>query len=286
MEREVENEESYEGSLYSMAVSPSTSGVIVTGTDKGVFRSNDYGKSWIPVDVIASTIGIPIHAINLFLTWAVLGLMMMISLKEARALFDTQTKDIFAYALVVWVVALFYAKPEDLVFVLFVVLLSALAYNGKIRPKDMLPLAYPLVSYLFIFSLYVSYGMKAFIWLMVIVISVDIGAYITGKKFGKTKFSATSPNKTIEGVAGGIVVATILGSLFVVSHLSFFAGLLISFVVAISSIFGDLFESYLKRQANVKDSGDIFPGHGGMLDRADGYLFAGIILVVLLRFSI
>jgi len=59
------NEELYGGKLYSMAVSPSVSGVIIVGTNKGIFRSNDYGKSWVAVDVIASTIGIPIHAIDI-----------------------------------------------------------------------------------------------------------------------------------------------------------------------------------------------------------------------------
>ncbi len=54
-------------------------------------------------------------------------------------------------------------------------------------------------------------------------------------------------------------------------------------MVAVSSIFGDLFESYLKREAGVKDSGNILPGHGGVLDRTDGYLFAGIVMVVLIR---
>jgi len=65
MERENETEKLYEGNLYSMTVSPSVSGVIIVGTDQGVFRSNDYGKTWNSVDVIASTIGIPIHAIEI-----------------------------------------------------------------------------------------------------------------------------------------------------------------------------------------------------------------------------
>ncbi len=65
MERDNETQKLYEGALYSMTVSPSISGVIIVGTDNGVFRSNDYGQSWVPVDVIASTIGIPIHAIEI-----------------------------------------------------------------------------------------------------------------------------------------------------------------------------------------------------------------------------
>ncbi len=65
MERDSETEEFYDGTLDSMTVSPSVSGVIVVGTNKGVFKSDNYGQSWVAIDVIASTIGIPIHAINI-----------------------------------------------------------------------------------------------------------------------------------------------------------------------------------------------------------------------------
>ena len=65
MERDSETQKLYEGTLYSMTVSPSVSGVVIVGTDRGVFRSNDYGLSWESVDVIASTIGIPIHAMQI-----------------------------------------------------------------------------------------------------------------------------------------------------------------------------------------------------------------------------
>jgi phosphatidate cytidylyltransferase len=74
-----------------------------------------------------------------------------------------------------------------------------------------------------------------------------------------------------------------LGSIFSFESIPFFVALLISFLVALSSVFGDLFESYLKREADVKDSGDLLPGHGGILDRTDGYLFGGIVMLILLR---
>ena len=121
------------------------------------------------------------------------------------------------------------------------------------------------------------------LWLLVIVASADTGAYFVGKSIGKTKFSETSPNKTIEGVIGGVVIAIILGSFFANDNLHIVSAILVSAIVALSSVFGDLYESYLKREAGIKDSGDILPRHGGILDRTDGYLFGAIVMLVLLR---
>ena len=111
----------------------------------------------------------------------------------------------------------------------------------------------------------------------------DVGAYAVGKSIGKTPFCETSPNKTMEGVVGGIAVATVAGMFLGLSIVDFWTSLVISFAVSASSIFGDLYESSLKRAAGVKDSGDLLPGHGGVLDRIDGYLFGSIIMLVLLR---
>jgi phosphatidate cytidylyltransferase len=80
-----------------------------------------------------------------------------------------------------------------------------------------------------------------------------------------------------------MAVATILGFFAGAAIVDSEKAALISLLVAASSVFGDLFESYLKRQAGVKDSGTILPGHGGILDRIDGFLFASIVMVVLLR---
>ena len=70
-----------------------------------------------------------------------------------------------------------------------------------------------------------------------------------------------------------------MGDIFV----SFFLAVVVSALTSAASVFGDLFESLLKREADVKDSGNLFPGHGGMLDRLDGYLFGVVIMVILLR---
>ena len=216
-------------------------------------------------------------------TWLFLGVIMMIALKESMILFDIDEGKIYLYAAAIWLVAYFYPNPQDLVFVVGVIFASILAYTKNLDKKIFLPLMYPIASYLFLLSLYISYGMEMLLWLLVIVASTDIGAYFIGKSKGKTSFCATSPNKTIEGVFGGVITASVFGMLFSPENLGFFTAIIIALLVSLASVFGDLFESYLKREAGVKDSGDILPGHGGVLDRTDGYLFGGIIMLVLLR---
>ena len=220
---------------------------------------------------------------SIVLTWLFFGFFMMIALKEAMNLFQINDDKIYVYALTIWIIAYFYPKPEDLVFVVGIVFASILAYTKNFNTKLFLPLMYPITSFLFLFSLYISFGIDALIWLVFVVAGTDVGAYFVGKSMGSTKFCETSPNKTLEGVAGGVIVASILGLLLAPEEINFVAAIAISFVVAIASVFGDLFESYLKREADVKDSGDILPGHGGILDRTDGYLFGGVIMLVLLR---
>jgi phosphatidate cytidylyltransferase len=132
-------------------------------------------------------------------------------------------------------------------------------------------------------TLYADYGIYAIFWMLMTVAGADVGAYVVGKTVGKTKFSPTSPNKTLEGVIGGITIATIFGVVVGIGMVDFATAFFISLAVAVISVFGDLFESFLKRNAGVKDSGSFLPGHGGALDRIDGYLFGSIMMVVLLR---
>lgn len=101
----------------------------------------------------------------------------------------------------------------------------------------------------------------------------DSAAYFSGKQFGKHKLAPSiSPGKTWEGVIGGMVAVSLLG-LYLNTHLNYGIWLIVGLMfLAILSVIGDLFESKLKRQANLKDSGHILPGHGGILDRIDGII--------------
>ena len=207
-----------------------------------------------------------------FVMWLLFGTMLMISISEAKKLFQLDSDSIYVYSALLWFAAYFYPNPEDLIFIVAIGYASQLAYKKTLDKKMFLPLFYPTASFLFLLSLYSEYGVMTLLWLLVIVASADTGAYFVGKSIGKTKFSETSPNKTIEGVIGGVVIATILGSFFANDNLHIVSAIVVSAIVALSSVFGDLYESYLKREAGIKDSGDILPGHGGILDRTDGYL--------------
>lgn len=106
--------------------------------------------------------------------------------------------------------------------------------------------------------------------------AADIGAYIVGKFFGKTRLSDISPKKTVEGavfgVLGSVAVAVVGGWYFNWSFWEF-SGVAFGLLIGIASLLGDLTESMMKRDAGVKDSGQLIPGHGGILDRADSYVF-------------
>lgn len=242
-------------------------------------QSNTRIKTGVALVLVLMAIG---FIDSLQLTWLFLGAIMMLAVYESMELFKVDDNKIFIYALLTWIVAYFYPNPVELIFVVFVLFGSILAYTRTFDKKLFLPLLYPLASFLFLFSLYINFGMESLLWLLVVVAGADIGAYFVGKSYGETQFCETSPNKTLEGVIGGVVSASILGVIIAPDY-GFFVTLFISLVVAVSSVFGDLFESYLKREAQVKDSGNILPGHGGILDRVDGYLFASIFMFILLK---
>ncbi len=220
---------------------------------------------------------------NFFLMWLVFGAVYLLAFHEAAKLFGVENNSLYFYALVLWIFAGIYPYGDDLFVLAGIVYASAVAYNKEMQWRNFLPFLYPTAGMLFMFTMYQEYGTLALLWLLVVVAMTDVGAYAVGKSIGKTRFCETSPNKTMEGVIGGIVVATLSGMFIGLTFVDLWISFVISFVVATSSIFGDLFESSLKRKAGVKDSGDILPGHGGVLDRIDGYLFGSVVMLVLLR---
>lgn len=147
--------------------------------------------------------------------------------------------------------------------------------------------AYPMCLMLFIpFLITGEWTPEAFLFYLFIVWGNDVFAYLTGVTMGRHKMAPRiSPKKSWEGFVGGVVGALAMGavgSYVVGGGLGMWLGL--AAVVAITSVFGDLVESMFKREAGIKDSGNILPGHGGMLDRFDALLisspFAFVYLVI------
>jgi phosphatidate cytidylyltransferase len=109
------------------------------------------------------------------------------------------------------------------------------------------------------------------LWVFIVTWSTDIGAYFIGRALGRAKLAPSiSPNKTVAGLYGGVAAATLLGGAWVLYRDLGHALIVLAPVFAAIAQGGDLFESWMKRQAGVKDSAQWLPGHGGVLDRLDG----------------
>ncbi|MCM8556752.1 phosphatidate cytidylyltransferase [Sphingomicrobium sediminis] len=116
-------------------------------------------------------------------------------------------------------------------------------------------------------------GFGLVMWVFIVTWATDIGGYAFGKTMGKNKLApAISPNKTWEGLIGGMIAAAIFGGMWAwISTLPHILYMAAPFA-AVAAQLGDLFESWMKRRAGLKDSGSLLPGHGGVFDRLDGFL--------------
>ena len=109
-----------------------------------------------------------------------------------------------------------------------------------------------------------------------LIVATDIGSYVIGRRLGRHPLSPISPGKTVEGALGGVACSMAVGALggtWIGWTWGWLIGAVLGAVVAVFALVGDLTESMMKRDAGLKDSGDAIPGHGGVLDRIDSYLF-------------
>lgn len=118
-------------------------------------------------------------------------------------------------------------------------------------------------------------GIRWVFFLMLVTWANDAAAYYVGSKLGKTKLTAVSPNKTVEGTLGGMLFAVLAayGGMTFVPDLGPSDPLLIGLIIGLLALLGDLVESLFKRGAGVKDASNLIPGHGGVMDKLDAFLF-------------
>ena len=149
------------------------------------------------------------------------------------------------------------------------------------------------VIYIFIFCIFkiffsnISYLKIIFFSLFLSCIASDIGGFVFGKIFKGPKLTKISPNKTVSGSIGSFILSCLTFSIsifFFTNSLNYII-LLVGIITSLGCQMGDLFFSFLKRKAKIKDTGNFFPGHGGVLDRLDGIFFgipAGFLTIIIL----
>lgn len=153
------------------------------------------------------------------------------------------------------------------------------SFPKNLFQKEDLSIRYIVLSFSFLLLLPFSNGVYEpyiLIYLLLLIWSNDSFAYLVGKNFGKRKlFERVSPKKTIEGFVGGGIFTILTGIIlsYYSNLFSMMHWIVLSIIISLLGTMGDLVESKFKRQAKIKDSGKIMPGHGGLLDRLDSLLF-------------
>ena len=195
-------------------------------------------------------------------------------------------------------VALFFIIKGSIFFIFFIIAVLTIAlYEWHFLSLKKI---YYLPGFIFIiFSLYTCYLLrsegdyKIFLLILITCISTDIGGYVFGKILKGPKLIKISPNKTYAGMIGSFLLSIISASLYF-NNLSFFSLskfdgeldiriIIIVLFISFVSQFGDLVISFFKRKSKIKNTGNIIPGHGGLLDRIDGMIFAFPFTYILLK---
>jgi len=166
----------------------------------------------------------------------------------------------------------------------FIILLEIYLYFKKYK---FIPIIYITLSLICFFNIdFKELNILDFNLLIIIIITFDIFSYFFGKAIGKTKLINISPKKTIEGLVGGIIASSSFAIIF-----SYYFEILINIelfmyivLVIFSSLSGDLIESFFKRKNDLKNSSNIIPGHGGVFDRFDSFLFSIIVYSISISF--
>ena len=152
-------------------------------------------------------------------------------------------------------------------------------FDNKFLFSNIVTFLYVFLIFFYLsYQIYITEGPIFFLLIISVCFFSDIGGYVVGKLIGGKKLTKISPNKTISGTIGSFIFSLI--PLFIIVQLKYFDlepafnTIVLIILISFVSQLGDLFISYLKRKAKIKDTGKILPGHGGILDRVDGIIFA------------
>jgi len=198
------------------------------------------------------------------------------------------------FVLALIIVAFGESTPLQLLATVFVILcIAGLWFRQRLvrwAPSLLLFIGTFYVGYLVPFMVLLFYrpdGRRWVGWLLIVIMAGDSAGYFTGRRFGKKKLApGLSPGKTVEGAWGyfaGAGVVGLLGGVMLLGAVSLFEIFLLSVMVGIMGQISDLFESWVKRVFAVKDSGNLLPGHGGLLDRLDSLIFPAVFTTTYLR---
>lgn len=245
--------------------------------------------------VIASILYLPTSIMQ----WILAGVVVLAAFEWFTMIgFNTRSKTLFALVALLFTTVIVSLLPVHILLLFAamvwgIILLFISYFANRVLPEKIQQLFIHPVIALMLASLVLAIfwhttvqlhqssalGPQQFFYVIILVWLADSGGYFAGKRWGKTPLAtAISPNKTWQGVAGaltlGIVWAIVAYYLDIAGSLGFISWLLLSIDALLISIVGDLFESVFKRCHQVKDSGNLLPGHGGMLDRIDSLIAA------------
>ncbi len=256
-----------------------------------------------PKRVLTALVGIPLFVLLVLqgshylfflsvLTIALMGLYEFFSLQEGE---DTRLQKLFGLLMGALLLRGFYYEDFTLILrsivfsLLLLIVLRMFSRRDVAHAVKEIAIVFFgifyicfLLGYLILLRGWEHHGQAWIFFLFLTVWAGDTGAYYLGRRFGRHKlYPRVSPNKTLEGSAGGLLcslAAAVVGKVLFFPEYSLLHMVLIGGVLGIVGQIGDLSESLLKRSSGAKDSGSLFPGHGGVLDRFDSILFASPVL--------